>query len=100
MIYVVTFEVHKNCQIHSFVYHCEAKNAKEACAIAKQAWQDEERKEHMFHIHAVRSKRQAPGLLNVKTRASTTVQGEEVMNRFISTDLRTWRVSGRNLYGW
>ena len=100
MIYIVTFEIHKDCAIHEFVYHCKAKNAKEACATAREAWASDGHTGYMFHLHGTRSRVQDASLLHVVTWKGTHRNGEEVMNTFISTDSRTWRVSGRNLYCW
>lgn len=99
MIYIVTFEVHKDCRIHDFVYYCDAKNAKDACETARKAWADSEHSAHMFHLHGVKSTVQDPNLVRVTSWRGTHRKGDEVMNTFISTDVRTWRVSGRNLYG-
>ena len=98
MIYIVTFEIHQNCQIHSFVYHTEARNAQDACTIAKQAWAETDHTGHMFHLHAVKHHGNDIDLLHVVTWKGTHLHGSEVMRRFFSTDVRTWRVSGRNLY--
>ena len=100
MLYIVTFEVHKDCKIHDFVYHCDARNAKDACETAKKAWTDSDHTAHMFHLHGIKSKVQDAKLLSITTWKGTRLTGDEIMDTFVSTDLRTWRVSGRNLYCW
>ncbi len=98
MIYIVTFEIHRDCQIQSWVFHCTARNAKEACATARQEWTTRKHKGHQFAIHAVRSRAQGADLLNVKTWRGE-VKGADVLDRFLETDFYAWRVDGRNLYG-
>jgi hypothetical protein len=99
MIYIVTFEKHVNCQIHDMVFHCEAKNAKEAVALAKQAWIDQCFKPHQFHLHAVKSRIQDIEKLRVRGWTGKEYSGSYVMNSFFCTDFRTWRVNGINQYG-
>ena len=98
MIYIVTFEIHRNCQIKNMVFYCKAKNAKEACVIAKGLWQLCGGQGHQFHIHAVKSRIQDQEYLGVRNWKGQEVKGGGLLNRFICTNSRTWRVNGRNLY--
>ena len=105
-IYIVTFETHKDCKINYYVYHCQAQNAKEACELAKHGgfygiteckanvklWG------HMFHVHAVKSRVQDIDKLTVRTWNGNTFTGDQVMNAYIKTDFKVWRINGRNLY--
>ena len=87
-IYIVTFELHKDCQVQNMVYHCMATTAKEASEIAKRNWT---RKEHMFHVHAVRSRINDQRLLTVRTWKGREIKGEDVMNHAHMTNFHTWR---------
>lgn len=88
-IYIVTFEIHRNCQIWNYVFHCEAKNAKDACALARRNWKMDAG--HQFHIHATRSRISDRNLLKVRTWKNTTVDGLNCMDRYIMIDCKTWR---------
>lgn len=90
MIYFVTFQTQKNRTITDIIFHCEAKNAKEAVAIAKQAWVDKGRTEHQFHLYAHKSRIQDQTLLNVIDWKSGRHNGVVVMNRFIGTDIHSY----------
>ena len=94
-IYIVTFEIQRDCQIQSWVYHCEAQNAKDACEIAKQTWKS---KSHMFHVHAVKSRIQALDAISVKGWKGNEYKGQDALNKHIMLDFYTWRINGRNLY--
>ena len=102
MIYIVTFEIHKDCKIKNYVYHCESSNAKEACEKARCNWAhcraNIKLMGHQFHLHAVRSKLQDSALLRVVSWKNVEYKGPECMNAYICTDWRTWRVNGRNIY--
>lgn len=95
-IYIVTFEIHKDCQIKFYVYHCQAKNAKEAVEKAKAGWLSHIG--HQFHLHAVKSRIQDTKAIYVRSVLNTLYEGESVMGKFIITDIKTWRINGRNLY--
>lgn len=94
-IYIVTYEIHRDCQIQAFVYHCEAQNAKDACEIAKQTWKG---KSHMFHVHAVKSRIQDTDCISVKTWQNSVIRGADVMNKHIMLDFYTWRVNGKSVF--
>lgn len=94
-LYIVTFETHRNCQVQSWYYYCQAKNAKEACEIAKRTWTHEW---HMFHVHAVKSRVQDANLLLVSTWKGNTYKGQNAIGKHIMVSFRTWRINGRNLY--
>lgn len=99
MIYFVTFEKHVNCRIDDMIFHCEAKNAKEAVQIAKEYWQKYDFKPHQFHLYAKKSRIQDPDLLQVHLWNGETRKGAALMNNFYCVDFRTWRVNGINKYG-
>ena len=99
MIYFVTFEKHVCCRIDQMVFHCEAKNAKEAVKIAKETWENYGFKPHMFHLYGHKSRIQDADLLRVKAWDSKEYSGQYVMNNFFCVDTRTWRVNGINQYG-
>lgn len=99
MIYITTFEIHRDCQVRNLVFHCEAKNAKEADAIAKDTWKQNKGTGHQFHVHSVKSNIQNQDLLRVRNWKGQTVAGSAVMNKFFCLDFRTWRVNGQNVYG-
>lgn len=99
MIYFVLFEVHKNCQISNYIYHCDAKNAATAKEKAKEAWKTNGNKPHQFHIYGKKSNIQDEKYLRVKTWSGREINGHDVMENFICTDFRTWRINGKNLYG-
>lgn len=86
MIYYVTFQTQKNRVMTYIMFHCEAKNAKEACAIAKQAWTERGRTEHQFHLYAHKSRIQDQTLLGVIDWKGGRHNGVAVMDRFIATD--------------
>lgn len=94
-IYIVTFEIHRNCQIQQWVYYCEAQNAKDACEIAKATWS---LKSHMFHIHAVKSTKQDTKALCVRAWTGIEYKWLDVMGWHIMVDFKTWRINGRNVY--
>lgn len=95
-IYIVTFEIHKDCQIKNYVYYCHAQNAKEAVAKAKDGWRSHIG--HQFNLHAVKSRVQDTKAISVRSVMNTLYEGESVIGKFILTDLHTWRINGRNLY--
>ena len=100
MIYIVTFEIHESCKIKDMVFHCEAKNAKEATAIAKSFWSSLNGiKGHQFHLHAVKSRSQDTALLKVHGWDGKEYSGDYCMNHVFCTDFRTWRINGINQYG-
>lgn len=88
MIYYVTFDIQKDRKNTDIIFHCEANNAKEAAAIAKQMWADRGRTEHPFHVYAHRSNIQDVDCLMVRAWTGCTYRGCNVMNRFIGTDFR------------
>ena len=90
MIYYVIFQMQKNRMITDIVFHCEAKNAKEAVAIAKQSWVDKGRTEHQFHLYAHKSRIQDQTLLGVIDWKGGKHNGVVVMNRFIATDTHSY----------
>ena len=94
-IYIVLYEIHANCQIQEWVYYCEATNAHDACEIAKATWGH---KNHMFHLHAIKSMIQDINAISVKTWKGNVYKGQSVMGWHIMRNSRTWRVNGRNLY--
>lgn len=95
MLYIVTFEIHRNCQVQEWYYYCQSKNAKEACEIAKRTWTHEW---HMFHVHAVKSRVQDSNLLLVSTWKGNVYKGQNAIGKHIMISFRTWRINGRNLY--
>jgi len=97
-IYFVTFEVHRDCQIFDYIFHCRAWDAKEAKELARDAW-IKDHKRHQFHMYAKKSSMPAEEFLNVRSWHGDTFSGEKCMNKFICTDFRTWRVDGINQYG-
>ena len=100
MIYFVTFEIHENCQIKDYIFHCEAKNAKEAKETARKFWSSLRGiKGYQFHLYGKKSNIQDISLLRVRGWNGTEYSGEYVMNHAFCTNFRTWRVNGRNLYG-
>lgn len=100
MIYFVTFDVHRNCQVREIIFHCEAKNAKEAKEIARQQWMEGASKPaYQFHLYAKKSAIQNTEYLRVIDYLDRTRTGNNVMEHFICTNCRTWRANERNLYG-
>ena len=95
MLYIVTFETHRNCQVQNWYYYCQAKNAKEASEIAKRTWKLDG---HMFHVHAVKSRIQDTDSISVKTWRNSVIRGADALNKHIMLDFRTWRINGRNIY--
>ena len=87
MIYIVTFDTQKNRTTYEHVFFTDAKNAKDAVQIAKDNWK---RKEHQFHIHAVKSRLQDVQCLQVNTALSRTCTGSNCMNNFFCTDIIPW----------
>lgn len=102
MIYFATFETHWNCQIQSHVWHGEARNATEAKQKCREHWnhiyRSEKKTPYQFHLYAKRSRIQDKSKLCVHDWLNRKYSGTNVMG-FIMTDIRTWRVNGRNLYG-
>lgn len=94
-IYIVIFEIQRQCKVQEYVYHCEAQNAKDAVAQAREHWV---LSNHQFHIHAVKSRVQDGNLLRVLSVNGKEHKGTEVIGLYIMTDSRTWRINGRNLY--
>lgn len=90
MIYYVTFDIQKNRRITNIMFHCEARNAKEAVAIARQAWIDKGRAEHQFHLYAHKSSIKTVDKLMVRAWTGCTYRGCNVMNRFIGTDFHMY----------
>ena len=94
--YMITFEQHINCQIRDIVYICEAPNAKEAKVKAKQEWETDH-SNHMFHTEVKWLKGDIlPAVTDWK---GFTYTPAIICNKFICTNILTWRVDGRNLYG-
>lgn len=94
-IYIVNFEIKRDCQIQQWAYYCEAQNAKDACEIAKQTWT---RKSHMFDVHAVKGRTQDANAISIKSWIGNGYRGADALNKHIMLDFRTWRINGRNLY--
>lgn len=94
-LYIVTFEIHRNCQVQNWYYYCQAKNAKEASEIAKRTWKLEC---HMFHVHAVKSRVQDANLLLISSWKGNVYKGQNAIGKHIMIGLRMWRINGRNLY--
>lgn len=90
MIYYVTFDIQKNRRITNIMFHCEARNAKEAVATAKQAWIDRGRAEHQFHLYAHKSSIQTVDKLMVRAWTGCSYRGYNVMNRFVGTGFRAY----------
>ena len=98
-IYYVTFEVHKDCKVYNYIFHCWAWNATEAKQLAKDAWALSH-KSHQFHLYAHRSNAPDDQFLRVIGWNGITYSGKMAcIDRFICTDFRTWRVNGINKYG-
>ena len=95
-IYFVTFEIHRNCTIYNYIYHCEAATAKEAKEIARNNWKT--KNGHQFHLYGKKSNVQNVDLLKVRSALGREYSGSDVIGRYIIIDQRTWRVNGRNLY--
>lgn len=93
-IYIVTFEIHRCCQIRSYVYHCLASNAKEACMEAKKHWRYDGG--HQFHVHAVKARTQDETLLKVRTYANVEISGICLIGTYNMTDCKTWRYKASN----
>lgn len=94
-IYIVTYDIQRDCQIQSFAYYCEAQNAKDACEIAKQTWKS---KSHMFHVHAVKSRIQAIDAISIKSWKGNECRGADALNKHIMLDFYTWRVNGKSVF--
>ena len=94
-IYIVTFDIKRQCRTQSYAYYCEASNAKEAVEIARSNWR---LSSHQFHIHAVKSRIQDGNALCVRNWLGKECKGMEVIGWYIMTNSRTWRVDGHNLY--
>lgn len=92
MIYYVTFDTQRNRCTSDWIFHCDAKNAAEACSIAKQEWSDLGRTAHQFHLHGGKSRIQDPEMLRVRAAETWTAvkAGDEVMNRFIKLGEHRW----------
>jgi hypothetical protein len=99
MIYFVTFDIQKDCQIKEMVFHCDAKNAKEAKVIAKKYWEDRHYKSHQFHMYAKKSGIQNVDYLRVRTWKGTEIRKSAVMDHAYCTNISTWRIDGINQYG-
>ena len=97
-IYFVTFEAHRNCTIYDYIFHCWAYDAKEAKEIAKEAWA-KDHDAHQFHLYAKYSRAPMDKCLKVISWKGNAFTGSECIDKFICTDLRTWRVNGINQYG-
>ena len=98
-IYYVTFEMHKDCKIYNYIFHCWAWDAKEAKDIAKRAW-EKNHEAHQFHMYAHRSKAPDSQFLRVRGWNGMIHSGkEECLDKFICLDFRAWRVNGINQYG-
>ena len=94
-IYIVTFEIHRDCQIRDYVYYCYAANAKEACNSCKYSWKGDG---HQFHVHAVKSRIQDMNLLKARNWKSVETTGEDLMGKYIMTDIKTWRYKSGDHY--
>ena len=95
-IYIVTFDTQhvRDRRTKHYVYHCEAKNAKEAVMLAKEAWPklfgENPRIPHQFHLHAVRSRIQDPLFLRVVSWNNIPFNGKEGLD-FICTGWTNWK---------
>lgn len=87
-IYIVTFEIHRNCQIIDYVYYCYAVNAKEACNYCKYYWKGDG---HQFHVHAVKSRIQDAKLLKINNWKSQYIWGEDLIGKYWMLGSKTWR---------
>ena len=92
-IYIVTFDMHKDCRIYDYIYHCMAPNAKEACKIAREAWHSDS---YQFHIHAVKSRIQNLNMVTVRNEYGREYHGSDAMDKFICTHSVTWRYKASN----
>ena len=96
MIYIVTFdqELRSERRTKHFVYHCNAKNAKEAKEICKAAWPTvfglNRHIPHQFHLYAVRSKSQNPEYCRIVTWKNDVVEGDKCFH-FYCTGWTNWR---------
>lgn len=95
MTYIVTFDTEhrsERCTRH-YVYHCEAKNAKEAVQIARDNWPtvfgDNPRIPHQFHCHAVRSRFADPDMCRIVTWRGAVVNGQKCFD-FYCTGITNW----------
>ena len=88
-VYIVTFDTYRNNMDYNQVYHCIAQNAKEACQIAKDAWLQQGRKSHPFHVHAVKARTQDVDLLKVRTWKNTEIAGQILIGSFCCVDFRS-----------
>lgn len=89
-IYYVTFEARMKGTAYEYFYHCCAHSADEAKELAKQAW-SKDHDAHQFHLYAHRSKAPDVPFLKVTSWKGNTLTGENVIDRFICTDLRSNR---------
>lgn len=94
-IYIVTFEIHHNCQIVDFVYYCYATNAKEACNICKYNWRGDG---HQFHVHAVKSNVQDVELLKINNWKSKYICGKDLIGKYWNIGFKTWRYKTKTGY--
>lgn len=94
-VYIVSFEIHKNCQIKDFVYHCIAQNAKEACKTARYFWRGDS---HQFHVHAMKSRQQDPDRIHVQNWKGQIFDGLDALDKYICLDFKTWRYKSGNQY--
>lgn len=96
MIYIVTFdqELRSERRTKHFVYHCEAKNAKEAKEICKANWPKvfglNPRIPHQFHMEAVRSRNQNPDYCKIITWNNDVVTGTDCIGSFYCTGWTNW----------
>ena len=92
MIYYVTFDTQRNRCTTDWIFHCDAKNAAEACTIAKQEWSDLGNTAHQFHLHAGKSRIQNQDILMVRAAEtwSAVKAGDKVMNHFIRLGDHHW----------
>lgn len=79
-VYFVTFEIHRNCAINNYIYHCEASTAKEAKEIARYYWNSENG--HQFHLYGKKSNVQNADLLKVKG-IRKEYSGSDVLGKYI-----------------
>lgn len=88
MIYVVLFDTEHRSERRTkhYVYHCEAKNAKEAKEFCKEKWSsifaENPKIPHQFHMHAVRSSSQDPYYLRIVTWRGAVVNGPACFDTF------------------
>ena len=97
MIYIVTFDQELRSQrtTKHFVYHCEAKNAKEAKEICKANWPRifglNPHIPHQFHMAAVRSRSQNIAHCGIITWNSDVIRGADCLDKFYCTGWTNWK---------